>query len=461
MKLLSKNPSKSGSILGEVDETTQQEILDKIKLAQSVRDEWQNIQLQERIVLVRDLRASFEERLEEIANSISLEMGMPITQSREEVESGLTYLNWYLDNAEQYLVPEITFEDDVQIHKVFYEPKGLVASITPWNYPFSNLIWQSCQNLIVGNVVINKPDEHTPLTYKLIEKIIDSSELPKGVQQFVYGGKEVGQFLVEQEIDMICFTGSTKTGEYLYGVAAKKMIPILIELGGSAPGIVFEDADIDDVIESIFFNRFSNCGQICDGLKRLIVHKDKFNEVVEKLTAVLKRQVIGEAVDDKTTIGPLVDEAQLDTLLSQFKDAIDKGAEVVCGGKQPDGPDGCYFEPTLLINITKDMRVWKEEVFGPILPVISFETKDEAIELANDTAYGLGGYIFTTNDEIFDEVSRKLKTGMVARNNLSYIIPNDPFGGVKKSGIGRNHGKYGFRELCNIKVITFEKAKNG
>jgi NAD-dependent aldehyde dehydrogenases len=458
MNIVSKNPSKNYEIIGEVEETTNDEILKKLNISHAVQKEWDDLGLEKRIELMRQLHGSFEEKLEDIATLISLEMGMPINQSKEEVESGLNYLEWYLDNAEKYLSPEITFENDVEIHKVFYEPKGVVASITPWNYPFSNLIWQSCQNLIVGNVVINKPDENTPLVYKLLEDIINDSEIPTGVQQFIYGGKESGKFLVSQDIDMICFTGNTVTGEYLYKVAADKMIPILMELGGSAPGIVFEDADIDNVIDSIFFNRFLNCGQICDGLKRLIVHENIFDKVVDKLKNVIENQVIGEAIMEETTVGPLVNERQLNTLIDQFRDAIDKGANVICGGQMPNNLNGSYFEPTILTNIDKDMKVWKEEVFGPILPVISFNTIEEAILLANDTIYGLGGYIFTTDKEKFTKVSREIKTGMVSCNNCIYVIPNDPFGGVKKSGLGRNHGKYGFQELCNIKIIAFEKS---
>ena len=457
MKLISKNPSKNHEVLGEVLETTKEEVLEKLSSARLVQQEWAELFLSKRIEIIRGLHKSFELNLNKIANLVSLEMGMPITQSKEEVESGLNYLGWYLDNAEKYLSPETTFESETEIHKVFYEPKGIVVSITPWNYPFSNLIWQSCQNLIVGNIVINKPDPNNPLVYKLLEEIINESNLPKGVQQFVYGGKEIGQFLINQDIDMICFTGSTQTGEQLYKVAAEKMIPILMELGGSAPGIIFEDADIDSVIDSIFFNRFLNCGQICDGLKRLIVHENKIDEVIEQLTNIINKQTIGEAINESTTIGPLVNEKQLNVLIEQFDDAVNKGAKAICGGKTPAALKGSYFAPTVLTNITKDMKVWNEEVFGPILPIITFKTFEDAIELANDTIYGLGGYVFTKSKETFEKASRKIKTGMVACNNLIYVIPNDPFGGVKKSGIGRNHSKFGFQELCNIKVVTFEK----
>ena len=458
MKLISYNPSQNFKVLGTIEKTKQKAILEKIKTAKTVQKDWQDIGLIRRVEIIRGLHSLLEKNSNRIAMLASQEMGMPITQSRDEVASGLSYLDWYLNNAEKYLSPETTFENDTEIHQVFYEPKGVVVSITPWNYPFSNFIWQSCQNIIVGNSVINKPDQNTPLTYKLLEEIIDSSDVPKGVLQFIYGGKEIGKFLVQQDIDMICFTGSTKTGGYLYKQAAKKMIPIVLELGGSAPGLVFEDADIDAVIDSIFFNRFSNCGQICDGLKRLIVHESKMDEVLEKLTSIVKNQVIGDASDERTTIGPLVNKKQLSSLIKQLEDAKAKGAKVIFGGKRPAGLKGSYFEPTILCNITKGMKVWKEEVFGPILPVVSFKTEEQAIQLANDTEYGLGGYVFTTDHGKFARISSQIKTGMVAHNNLTYLIPCNPFGGCQKSGLGRNHGKYGFRDLCDIKVIAFEKS---
>jgi len=234
------------------------------------------------------------------------------------------------------------------------------------------------------------------------------------------------------------------------------MIPILMELGGSAPGIVCKDTNIDDVIGGIFKKKFSNSGQLCHALKRLIVHESILDEVVSKLESIAKSQIIGDPLEKNTTMGPLVNEKQIDTLLEQFNDAVNKGANIICGGKQLEEKSN-YFEPTILTNITKDMKVWNEEVFGPILPVIAFKTIEEAIELANDTIYGLGGYVFTNNKEEFDKISKELKTGMVACNNLAYSAPYNPFGGVKKSGLGRTRGKWGLRGLCNIKVVTFEK----
>lgn len=455
MKLVSINPSNN-EILGEIEETTNEEVIEKINLAKSIQSKWANSDIDKRIELLKELYNRFEENVDKIANLISLEMGKPIIQSESEIKSTLKNIKWDLENAKNCVAPEVTFESDKEMQKVFYEPKGIVVAISPFNYPFSLCVAIAFQNLIVGNVVISKPDPNLPLLYKLLEAILNDSGLPKGVWQFVFGGKEIGSFLVEQDIDMICFTGNTKTGEYLYKVAANKMIPILMELGGSAPGIVCEDADIDDVIAGIFKKKFSNSGQLCHALKRLIVHESVFDEVIDKLKVIAESQVIGDSLDRNTTIGPIVNKKQISTLLEQFDDAVSKGANVICGGKQLEKRDN-YFEPTILTNITKDMKVWKEEVFGPILPVVSFKTIEEAIKLANDTIYGLGGYVFTTDKENFEKISKELKTGMVACNNLAYSAPYNPFGGVKKSGLGRTRGKWGLRGLCDIKVVTFEK----
>lgn len=455
MKITSINPS-NGEKIGEIKETTNEEVIEKVNLAKCIQSEWADIEIEKRIEILKEIYNKFEENSDKIANLISLQMGKPIVQSENEIKSTLKNIKWDLENAKNCIAPEITFESDNEIQKVFYEPKGIVVAISPFNYPFSLCCAIAFQNLIIGNVVISKPDPNLPLLYKYLEEILNNSNLPKGVWQFVFAGKEIGSFLVEQDIDMICFTGNTKTGEYLYKVAANKMIPILMELGGSAPGIVCEDANIDNVIEGIFKKKFSNSGQLCHALKRLIVHESIFDEVVVKLKEIAEAQIIGEPLSRNTTIGPLVNEKQTNTLLEQFHDAVSKGANVICGGKQLE-ENGNYFKPTILTNITKDMKVWKEEVFGPILPVVSFKTIEEAIELANDTIYGLGGYVFTTDKKAFEKISKELKTGMVACNNLAYSAPYNPFGGVKKSGLGRTRGKWGLRELCNIKVVTFEK----
>jgi succinate-semialdehyde dehydrogenase/glutarate-semialdehyde dehydrogenase len=400
---------------------------------------------------------NFLDRKEEIAQLASKEMGMPITLSRSDVDDSMHYFTWYLDNAEKYLSPEIVFEDEKVKHTVFREPIGVSANITPWNFTISNFVWSVAQSLVSGNVVIYKTSEEVLLSGKLIEEIMSRCDFPEGVFSEIYGDGEVGKILVNGDIDLICFTGSTNTGKYLYKVGAEKFVKVFLELGGSAPGIIFEDADVDRVIDSFFGNRFLYSGQVCDGLKRLIVHKNKLEEVLEKLKEKINQTKVGDALNDETEIGPLVSEKQLVTLEEQVKDAAEKGAKVEIGGERLNINGGFFYKPTVLTNISFDMKVWNEEVFGPVLPVVTFKTDEEAIKLANDTNYSLGGYIFTEDKDKARKVALELKTGMIQINNANYLQPTSPFGGYKDSGIGREHGKFGFYDLTQVKVIAEEK----
>jgi succinate-semialdehyde dehydrogenase/glutarate-semialdehyde dehydrogenase len=456
MNITSINPSTQ-EVLGEVTASTQAEIAQKVAAAKKALKPWKDLGVTGRVAALRTVVANFSQRQDEFAALISKEMGMPISQSVHDVAGAIDYFNWYLDNAEKYLTPEVVYEDDNQVHEVHYESVGVVAAITPWNFPASNVVWMIGQNLIVGNTVVFKDSEEVPLCGKLIEEVFTASNLPAGVFSEVYGRGEVGDFLVHQPIDMICFTGSTATGQHLYKVGAEQFLRVFLELGGSAPGIVFEDADVDKVIDTIYANRFDNCGQICDGLKRLIIHTHKFDEVIQKLAQKLETVTVGDASDQKTDIGPLVSQKQLAALEAQVKDATDKGAEVLFSKKLSTDLKGFFYAPTLMTNITPDMQVWQEEVFGPVLPIVTFETEEEAIRLANDTKYGLGGYVFTENQQLFERVASEIQTGMVQMNTASYVQPPTPFGGSKVSGIGREHGKFGFYELSNIKVVAREK----
>ena len=455
-KLKSINPS-NGEVLGEVEISTEKEIKEKITKAHKAKENWRNLGIEGRVKALQRVVESFKIHKEVIAKLTSSEMGMPISLSRGDVDDSLKYFSWYLDNAEKYLSPEVVYEDEKTKHVVYRESIGVSANITPWNFPVSNFIWSVSQSLVSGNVVIYKASEEVPLCGKLIEDIVRESNLPEGVFSEIYGGGEVGKILVNGDIDMICFTGSTKIGKYLYRVAAKKFIKVFLELGGSAPGIVFEDADVDRVLESVFENRFLFTGQVCDGLKRLIVHKAKFDEVVKKLVLKINSTKIGFATDEKTEIGPLVSMRQLNTLEEQVKDALEKGAKVEVGGNKIKEFAGSFYEPTILTNIKKDMRVWSEEVFGPVLPIVSFGSEEEAIKLANDTKYGLGSYIFSEDKAKIRSAASKLEAGMVSTNNASYLQPTSPFGGYKESGIGREHGKFGFYDLTQVKVVAEEK----
>jgi acyl-CoA reductase-like NAD-dependent aldehyde dehydrogenase len=457
-KIISLNPSNYEKI-GEISISSSSEINEKIRQARIAQPLWSEIGFKGRVELLEKLYQKFIKQKNEIGSIISREVGMPLSvRNKIDIDPGLAYMRGYLDFAEQWLAPEIIFENEQEIHYQFYEPKGVAGVSVPWNFPFCNFIWGVMQNLVVGNTVVFKHSEECPLTGKLLEEIIDSAHLPQGVFNEIYGdGNSIGEYLMNSAIDLVCFTGSTPVGKHLYQVAAKKLIPAILELGGSAPGIVCDDADLDEALESIYFNRFVNSGQTCDGLKRLIVHKDIFNELVHALKDLLLKKKVGNPEDPTTDIGPLVAERQRITLEDQVKDALIKKATLITGGKRPAQLIGAYYEPTIVTNITFDMRVWKEEVFGPVLPIVSFESDEEAIALANDTTYGLGAYIYTKNKERALKFSTLIKTGNISINAASYVIPQDPFGGYKSSGLGREHGKEGLKELCSVKVVALKK----
>ncbi len=456
MKLQSINPSNY-KLLGEVETSSEQEIKDKVSLAHKAFETWSRMALKERVSLIGKVFEEFDRRKEEFALLEAKEMGMPLSEALIDYEGSLHYAQWYLENAEKYLTPETTFEDEKEIHQVYYEPMGVVASIIAWNFPFGNLVWNTTQSLLAGNTLVLKHSEECFMSGKLIEEIF-TKNLPIGVFNEVYGAGDVGTMLSNLDINMITFIGSTNVGKKLYELAGKKFIRAMVEMGGSAPGVVFADADIDSAIESITFNRLLNTGQACDGLKRLIVHESIFDQVVEKLKVNFESKKIGNAEDSSTLIGPLVAKRQLDVLVSQVNDSVAQGAKIVTGGKSLEIElGGAYFQPTILTNITKDMRVWREEVFGPVLPVFKFSTDEEAIALANDTQYGLGGYVYTKDLTKAAKIASEIKTGMVSINSTNYVMPFNPFGGYKDSGMGREHGKFGFAEVTQVKVVSKNK----
>ncbi len=455
--LISTNPSKNYEPIGSVEVSTAEEVAQKVAAAHAAKKLWRDMDVAGRIKLIQKVMAHFDADREKLAQLMSQEMGMPIKESREDMQFGLDYLKAYCDQAENFFKPEISYKTESEIHEIYHEPYGVAAVIVPWNFPFTNFVWQCGQNLIAGNTVVFKHSEETPLCGKLIEEIV-CAELPAGVFSEVYGDRTVGELLINQDVNLICFTGSTQTGIKINESAASRFIPTVLELGGSAPGIIFEDADSDAIINTVFSVRFANCGQMCDALKRLIVHERKLDEVVAKLTDLIQSKKVGDAQDEHTDIGPLVAQRQVDLLEAQMADALEKDAHIVVGGNHPNGLAGAYYEPTLLTDVTQDMRVWNEEVFGPVLPITPFATEEEAIALANNTCFGLGAYIFTQDTERFNRVAAQLESGMVAHNNVSYINVNNPFGGYKMSGNSREHTKFGFDEVTRLKVVSRQKT---
>jgi len=453
-KLVSTNPADNYSPLGEVNISSDAEIANKVAQAKAAKGAWKELGVEARVKLIEPIQAEFKARIDEIARLVSLEMGKPISESLSEVTRYVNgELDWFLKHGAAALKDEITLQDDESFHSIKYEPYGVVAAIAPWNFPFGMAIWGIFPALVAGNTVVFKTSEETPLLGQLIEGIILNHNLPEGVFAEVYGAGDVGQKLAKSDIDLIWFTGSTRTGKSLYKIAADKFIRVILEMGGSNPCVVFEDVDIASAVPVIFHGRFQNCGQVCSALKRLIVHE----AVADELTAALKREIenqqIGSPLDPRTDISSLVAERQQHLVAEQLQDALDKGAKVAARQPVPQGLKGAFLPPTLLTNVSKNMRVWREEVFGPVFPVVTFKTEAEALELANDTPYGLGARVISRDKRRAERVASRIDGGSIGINLEDRFVPTDPFGGYKNSGIGRERGVHGLKELCQIKVI--------
>jgi len=450
--LISTNPAKNYEKVGEVTISTDQEIQDKVQEANNAKIAWKELGVKKRIELLKPICENFKNRKDKIAKLIVDETGKTLTNAQSEASGYIEEFEWFMDNVEKSLSDEITHQDKESIHKIVYEPFGTAAAISPWNFPFGMAIWGIVPNLLAGNTVVFKISEECPLMGKLIEDVFNSHDLPKGVFGEVYGAGDVGKKLAESDVNLIWFTGSTQTGKLLYKIAADKFIKVILEMGGSNPCVVFDDVPIKEAANLVFAERFYHCGQVCDSIKRLIVHESIYEEFVEELKVIAESKKCGLPDSEGVEFSSLVAERQVELLEEQIADAVKKGATIVSGGKRPSDLEGAYFEPTLLTNITKDMR--HEEVFGPALAIVKFKTEEEAVALANDTVYGLGSRVLSKDVDRARRVASKIDSGTVEINQGSRWILSNPFGGYKQSGMGREHGMVGFRELSQIKVIS-------
>ena len=455
--IVSTNPGRNYEVVGEVRVSSAADIAVAVRQARAAQPVWQSLGVADRVKALGPVASLFEQHRKEIAEIIAREMGAPAAQADGSTSWALNRMRWNLDNAAVCLAPEVTFENAEEIHKVFYEPLGVAAVIAPWNFPQSNFVMGVFQPLLAGNTVVYKLSEEVPMFGQLLDRLMAAAKLPAGVFTQVYGDGRVGEALARSDIDAIFFTGSSAVGRKLYKIGAEKFIPVHLELGGSDAGIVCEDANIDEAVPQIFDAKFCNNGQICCGLKRLIVHVTRFDEIVQKLATYIKARRIGDPLQKDTELGPLVAQRQVNLLKAQVEDARKQGATIVAGGRKPQGIKGAYYEPTLIIGVKPSMRVWKEEVFGPVLPVVSYKTEDEAIKLANDTIYGLSGYIYTDSRARAEKLASLMQTGSISHNETEYLGPHNPFGGYKMSGFRKTGGKYGFRDACRVKAVCLRK----
>lgn len=455
MKLQSINPHNQ-SIVGELNISSEIEIKDTVRKAKKAFSSWSNLSVGERVEYIAVFKEKIEKNKDKIAKLTTLEMGKPLSQSLEDVEWELDYIDYYIQNGPEFLADETVYEKGNDKFRVTYESYGVCAVIAPWNFPLSMANSGVIPALIAGNTVILKPSEYTSLTQKLIIDLLNETGLPEGVANVLIGKGDVGAKLTDEPVDLVWFTGSTKVGQDIYKKCGEKFIKALLEMGGSSPAIVFADADLKVVMDNLFWARFLNCGQVCTSIKRLFVEKTISEKVVKLFVDKLKTVKVGNPLG-KVDIGPLVSQKQLDALKLQMDDAIKKDVKVEIGGKVPKGKEfakGNYFEPTILTNVKADMKVLTEEVFGPVLPIVPFDTEEETIRLANNTPYGLSAEVYTTDMKKAERVARKIQAGTVAINTDNYFKPECPFGGYKKSGMGREYGQIGMKEFSQVKLIA-------
>ncbi|MCP4682950.1 MAG: aldehyde dehydrogenase family protein, partial [Desulfobacterales bacterium] len=336
-----------------------------------------------------------------------------------------------------------------------FEPKGVIGIISPWNYPFTLLAGPAASALMAGNTVVLKPSSQTTGSGLIFKEIMEQAGIPQGAIQTVTGnGRITGQALIENEgLDMIFFTGSTSVGQAISKKAGERMIPTIMELGGKDVAVVTKNANIDRAAHGVVWGGMTNSGQTCIGTELVLVEKSIYNDFQKKVVSIVKNIKSGSKAGQ---VGSMTMKSQFNIVKSQVEDAKAKGAKILTGGDALSSSHGMYFPPTIIANTTEDMKVRKEETFGPLLPLVPFDTIDEAIDIANSTEYGLSGSIFTKDMEEGREIAKRLKTGSVNINDVlvTYAIPDLPFGGVKRSGVGNYHGKSGIRAFTNIKSIT-------
>lgn len=452
--LVSTNPAKNYEKLGEVEVSTEQEIQEAVKNARKANQSWATLPVSERLAYLQRFVDALKSRADEAAKLISQEMGKPISDAKGEVQTAIDDTTWIIENAESVLNPVTIREDENGVIEQHNEPYGVSAAIAAWNFPLTNFKECVLQDLAAGNTVVFKHSEENPLVGKLIDELMQTAEFPEGVFTQVYGAGEVGDILTDQDVDFISFIGSSKVGRTLYKKAAEKFINVRLEMGGSSPGIVFEDVDIETTARQVVSDRFFNTGQVCDAMKRLLVQESIYDEFISAVQKEVESLNFGSPDKEDVSVSCLVAERQVQPILDQINKSVEQGAEILVGGKKAKNMDGAYIEPTLITNVTENMPVWTEEVFGPVLPVMTFKDEAEAIKLANNTQYGLSGYVHTADKERAVRVAKEIKAGQIATNGVHNYYPEVCFGGYKASGIGRTCGPAGLLTGTQIKIIT-------
>ena len=442
---------------GRVKQDSKETIEDKINTAHEKFQSFRKMNAQDRSDLLFKWAEKIEENKQEIAELVTLEGGKPLAEAMGEVDYANSYIKYYAEEAKRIYGRTVPANNDETRVVVTRHPIGVVAAITPWNFPVAMMARKAAPAVAAGNTFIVKPASATPMSaVKFIDLAVEAG-FDKGIIQYVNAsGREAGEvFTQSDKIMKLTFTGSTEVGKQLMSDAAVTVKNVTMELGGHAPLIVHSDADIDKAVEGAIASKFRNSGQTCVCANRFYVHEDVLDEFTEKFTAEVKKLKVGNGMDDGVKIGPLIDEDGYDKVMKHIEDAVEKGGKITTGG-EGDKSGGYFVEPTVITGVTDEMICMSEETFGPLAPIQSYSNLDEAIKKANGTEYGLAAYYFTESYKTGIRLTEELDFGVLGWNNGAPSAANIPFGGMKESGIGREGAPEGLEPYTETKVTSIK-----
>ena len=444
--------SGTGELYATIPAGTVEEANAAVEAAAAAFPAWSNTSPKERGEFLVRISEKLAERSDEIALVIANEVGMPLMLAKG-IQAGLPTMT-FADNAQR--ASEFVWEEEVGNSTLVREPVGVVAAITPWNYPLHQIANKVAAALAAGCTVVLKPSEVAPVNAFILADIIHEVGLPKGVFNMVTGlGPVVGEAMVAHpKTDMVSFTGSTRAGKRVMTIAAEMVKRVSLELGGKSANVILDDADIPKAVADGIFKAYLNSGQTCSALTRMVVPRSRLAEIEDIAVATAAGFMPADPITGASLLGPLVSAAQQQRVRDYINKGIDEGARIICGGvTPPEGLEqGYYVTPTIFSDVRNDMTIAQEEIFGPVLSIIPYDTEEEAIAIANDSNYGLAGGVWAATDEKAFEVARKIRTGQVEINGGAFNVVA-PFGGYKQSGIGRELGKYGFEEFLEVKAV--------
>lgn len=448
------NPA-TGERLAEVPDLTAEDARDAIGAAETAGAAWRKRTAKERANLLRAWFEAIMANQEGLARLMTQEQGKPLAEARGEVAYGASFVEYYAEEAKRVAGETLPGHGVDKRILVFREPIGVVAAITPWNFPLAMITRKCAPALAAGCTVVIKPAEATPLTALALVKLAEQVGFPEGVINIVTASRpaEIGEVLTtDPRVRKISFTGSTPVGKRLLAQCAGTVKKASMELGGNAPFIVFDDADLDAAVEGAIASKYRNSGQTCVCTNRFLVQSGVYDVFLDKLAARVAELEVGNGLDDGVIQGPLINQAAVDKVSEHIRDALDKGARLVCGG-QPHVLGRTFFQPTIIADVTDEMRVATEETFGPLAPVFRFDTEEQAIAMANATEFGLAAYFYARDYRRIWHVMEGLEYGMVAVNEGILSTELAPFGGVKESGLGREGSRHGLDEYTELKYV--------